>query len=89
MTIAACDNCGKVRPGAGGFAHGIEGWFCHICRGDVLDPYGELECMHCGEGLEFNSKISKWVTYRDHWKCNPTCEFPVRAHCPKEQVCTF
>jgi hypothetical protein len=43
MAIAQCDNCGKVRPGCMGEAYGVEGFFCHICRGDELDPYGELE----------------------------------------------
>ena len=56
MAIQHCDNCNQFRPGASGESCGIEGFFCHICRGDELDPYGELDevwedCPYCnGEG---------------------------------------
>ena len=43
VSISQCDNCGQTRPGLPGEVYGIEGFFCHICRGDELDPYGELE----------------------------------------------
>jgi hypothetical protein len=43
MAIAHCDNCNNFRPGSSGEACGVEGFFCHICRGDELDPYGEIE----------------------------------------------
>ncbi len=42
MSISQCDNCGKTRPGHPGEAYGVEGFFCHVCRGDEEDPYGEL-----------------------------------------------
>ena len=50
MAISECDACGKVRPGSSGTAScGTEGFFCHICCGDELDPYCELEidCAMC------------------------------------------
>jgi hypothetical protein len=44
MAISNCDICDKLHPGsAGTSACGIEGFFCHICRGDELDPYGEID----------------------------------------------
>lgn len=43
MAIGHCDNCNKFRPGASGESCGCEGFFCHICRGDDLDPYCEIE----------------------------------------------
>lgn len=45
MAIQECDNCGQVRPGHGGTACGIEGFFCHVCRSGELDPYGELQVV--------------------------------------------
>jgi len=52
MAISECDACGNVRPGSRGESCGCEGFFCHICRGDELDPYGELEidCACDGAG---------------------------------------
>ncbi len=49
MAISECDACGNVRPGSRGESCGCEGFFCHVCRGDELDPYGELEidCTMC------------------------------------------
>lgn len=44
MAISHCDACSNFRPGSSGTAPcGTEGFFCHICRGDVLDPYCEIE----------------------------------------------
>ena len=43
MAIAHCDNCNNFRPGLSGESCGCEGFFCHICRGDELDPYGEID----------------------------------------------
>lgn len=44
MAISHCDACNTFRPGSSGTAPcGTEGFFCHICRGDCLDPYCEIE----------------------------------------------
>jgi hypothetical protein len=44
MAISECDACGKFRPGSSGTdASGTDGFFCHVCSGDELDPYCEIE----------------------------------------------
>ncbi|WP_407146298.1 hypothetical protein [Bradyrhizobium sp. ORS 86] len=44
MALGNCDICNKFRPGSSGTAQcGTEGFFCHVCRGDTLDPYCEIE----------------------------------------------
>jgi hypothetical protein len=55
MVIAQCDNCGQTRPGHKCDIFGVEGFFCWICHGDELDPYGELEeevIVPCIDGTE-------------------------------------
>jgi hypothetical protein len=49
MAVSYCDICNNLRPGSRGESCGCEGFFCHVCRGDELDPYGELEidCAMC------------------------------------------
>jgi hypothetical protein len=42
MMLGRCDNCNQLRPGSRAAPHGCEGFFCYVCRGDILDPYGEL-----------------------------------------------
>ena len=63
MAISECDACGKVRPGSSGTAScGTEGFFCHICCGDELDPYCELEidCAMCdGAGCHLCDRSGK------------------------------
>lgn len=44
MAISECDACGNVRPGSSRTdSCGCEGFFCHLCCGDELDPYCEIE----------------------------------------------
>ncbi len=43
MAISHCDSCDNFRPGSSGESCGVEGFFCHICCGDELDPYCEIE----------------------------------------------
>ena len=44
MAIGTCDNCDKFRPGSSGTTScGVEGFFCHVCCGDILDPYCEID----------------------------------------------
>jgi hypothetical protein len=66
MTIAECDNCGKVRPGASGEAYGVEGFFCHICRGDELDPFGEIGDSRRDEQLRIQA-LGAAISRRDWW----------------------
>jgi hypothetical protein len=52
MTIGYCDACDQLRPGSRctSSCH-TEGFICYVCRGDVLDPYGELESEEEGAEL--------------------------------------